>query len=245
LFPDDVFSTPAEVTGVSDPVFVTGDMGTQIEIEDFASVHSDNMENTDQTQQQLAIDSVTAPVQSSTSNAADDSRMSPEPSTSKNTKSDTVIPGDISESNGEDSVSDSGTVVNGQSKKSSVAEPPNQGLADLQLNQNKSKEPPKAGTPPHITRMAKVITQVCTSHEALGASNPDPPVSEAAASIRGSGGSKVSGITQRRFQLELQKEMLQGQEQLNQEELQLKRSQKDQELLLQKQRQQAAEQELK
>jgi hypothetical protein len=118
LFPDDVFSTPAEVTGVSDSVFATGDMGTQIESEDFVSVNSDNMDETDQTQQQSAIDSVTAPVQSSNSNEADDSRMSVEPSTSKNTNSDTAAPGDVSESNNEDSVSDSCTVV--KSKESSV-----------------------------------------------------------------------------------------------------------------------------
>jgi hypothetical protein len=131
LFPDDAFSTPEKVTGVSDPVFGTGDMGTQIEIEDFASVHLDKMEDTDQIQKLLAVDSVTAPVQSSTSNPADNSRMSVEPSILKNTNSDTVTPGDLSESNGEDSVSDSGTVVDGQSNKSSVAEPPNQGLANF------------------------------------------------------------------------------------------------------------------
>jgi hypothetical protein len=148
LFPDDVFSTPTEVTGVSDSVFPTGNMGTQIESKDFVSVHLDNMDETDQTQQQPAIDSVIAPVQSSTSNTTDDSRMYVEPSTSKNTNSDTATPGDTSESNNKDSVSDSGTVVDGQSKKSSAAEPPNQELANLQLDQNKSKDPPKAGTPP-------------------------------------------------------------------------------------------------
>jgi hypothetical protein len=128
-----------------------------------------------------------------------------------------LTPGDVSESNNEDSVSDSGTVVNGQSKRSSVVEPPNQALADLQLNQNKSKKPPEAETPLNIAGMADTLTQVCTTDKAMAASGQYLPVSEDGAGSHGSEGSKVSSITQMRSQLVLQKEILQDQEQLDQE----------------------------